>query len=49
MTLRNYPKTDARRDDKLFAHSILDAVKGGADIEHDEVVWALTTLGETIE
>ena len=44
MTLRDNCTTE-----QLRAHSILDAVKGGADIAHDEIVWALTTLGEPVE
>lgn len=31
------------------AASILDAVRAGADIENDEIVWALITLGEQPE
>lgn len=44
MTLRDYCTPDQHR-----AHSILDAVKGGLDIDQDQIVWALATLGEPVE
>lgn len=40
---------DHCRGAKREAHAILDAVRAGADIPDDEIVWALVVLGETVE
>ena len=43
MTLREH-YTPAQRE----AAAILDALRGGADIDADTVIWALVKLGETL-